>query len=86
MIMIIQWKIVMIAIMNFNDISDISDTLTLTAQAIKDRSENEQLNCLLMVLMKLQRKCDINEQMVVGKKQQQLNNHKEEIKENINNW
>ena len=67
-----------------SDISDISDTLPLTAQDIKEMSENEKLNCLLMMVMKLQRKCDINEQMIDRKIQQQLKNHKEEIKKDIN--
>ena len=61
----------------------ISDTLPLTAQDIKEMSENEKLNCLLMMVMKLQRKCDINEQMIDRKIQQQLKNHKEEIKKDI---
>ena len=67
-----------------NDISDISDSLTLTAHDIKEMSENEKLNCLLMMVMKFQRKCDIYEQMIDRKIQQQLKNHKEDIKKDIN--
>ena len=57
--------------------------MTLAAQDIKEMSENEKLNCLLMMVMKLQRKCDINEQMINRKIQQQLKKHKEEIKKDI---